>query len=116
LQGSVSIGGILSANGGGYPKDQGPCLAPTNGGGGGHAGCGGNGGSSCNSQEYGNAFAPVTWGSGGNTEENWAGAGAPGGGAIFISVGRDLSITGTVSADGLVGQQDCRNYNSVSGG
>ena len=99
----VSEDGFASAQGPGYPGGS-----SLNGGsaGGGHGGLGGKGSgvsSQASGAGYGNALAPVMFGSsGGANSSNGLGisGGGPGGGSIRLSVGGTLTLGGAIRASG----------------
>jgi hypothetical protein len=93
------LGGSSCQDGFGTSPGQGTC---NDGGGGAHATNGGNGdGSTAGTPAYGSNTAPVTWGSGGGAGGSQIGG--AGGGAVKLDVTNTLTLTGTISADGING-------------
>lgn len=97
----IDDGAEISANGRGYPADTGPGAGSGGGSYGGHGG-------GASGPTYGSESAPTDWGSGGSYNSYW-GAGAPGGGALRLSVGGTLAFNGRASVTGF-------NGNSGGGG
>jgi hypothetical protein len=101
---SADIAGTLSANGSGYPFNQGPgkgSFPSSNGSSG--AGYGGRGSIGFNGLPgdfYGNPFAPVDLGSGGAQTATYGDYKQSGGGAIQLAVAGSLAVGGTLSANG----------------
>ena len=80
------------------------------GGGAGHARAGGDGnapGSNPGGGSYGDAYAPVLFGSGGGdfngSSATTYGNGGSGGGFVTLTIGGDMSLAGTISSDGGAG-------------
>ncbi|MCD6528247.1 lamin tail domain-containing protein [bacterium] len=106
---SIDAGASISANGKGYPGDQGPGAGEKireiravvdKGGGGGYGGKGGNQGSAQGGLPYGSLTEPKDLGSGGGNN------GGAGGGAIIINVKDTLTLNGTISANGENGEAE----------
>lgn len=86
---TIDSGSKISGDAHGFAAGQGPGAGGTSTGGGyGGMGAGANGGDT-----YGSAIAPVNLGSGG-------GSGGVGGGAVKLTIGGNLTNSGTISADG----------------
>ncbi|MBT5823574.1 hypothetical protein HOH67_00395, partial [Candidatus Peregrinibacteria bacterium] len=105
--GSATIAGTIDLDELGYAQDGGPgkgVVTSGLGGGGGHGGTGGDGynltgdGIDTGGDVYGSVAAPIQPGSGG-AYDSPAAAGS-GGGAIRINISTNLSLTGTITADG----------------
>lgn len=100
----VQAGGLISANGLGYPV--GSAVGPgaghfggDTGSGGGYGGAGGHGDEGqAGGNPYGNAGAPLDWGSAGGPGES--GRYNPGGGVVSLSVVGTLTVDGTICANG----------------
>lgn len=107
---TIERGGALRADGAGYPGGLGTGFGRYYGGqpfvpAGGGAGYGGGGGTGGNPQAtggstYGSAANPVDRGSGGGGNNPTA-PGGSGGGAIRLTVNGELTVDGTLSANGL---------------
>jgi len=73
-------------------------------------GYGGNGAPSASGApggtNYGSATAPTAFGSGGGSGADTANGGSDGGGALRLSVGGTLTVSGNISANGNAGLQD----------
>ena len=95
VAGSALVSGTLTMSGSGYASGAGPATALSTGGGGGHAGCGAQGGAACDALEYGSAFSPTAWGSGGGagSAAYATHAGGAGGGALLLDVAGSLALT-----------------------
>ena len=105
----VAAGGSISADGKGYPGEQGPGYGyrissgstyfAT---GAGHAGYGGGAGTKYPGTPYDDCTNPNIPGSGGASGwlPNGSVPGAPGGGLIFVSVGGTAMLNGSISANG----------------
>ena len=117
----VQSGGTINLNGKGSARDAGTSIGTAaagfySAGGGGHGGFGGNAYSNKPNTggvvEYGSILQPVTLGSGGGTSTSSAsnGFGGAGGGAIKLDVTGILTVSGSITADGMVG-----TYNSTNG-
>ena len=110
---TLSSSAVMSANGLGYPagyqsNGSGPGAgagsASTYGSGAGYGGVGGGSPSSDTpGTTYGSASAPVDLGSGGGSQAGCTGNAGQGGGAIKIVAGGTATITGSITANGLVG-------------
>ncbi|MBI4655895.1 MAG: hypothetical protein HY746_04005 [Elusimicrobia bacterium] len=105
-------GGMITADGRGYPPGEGPGKGPDgiSGGGGSHGGAGGGGGPT-----YGSIINPMDFGSGGGARidqnENKIYPGGAGGGLIRLNVTGDLTVDGIIIANGVVGD----NYEGGAG-
>jgi len=106
---TIDAGGIFSMSGRGYTGGSGPGAGSTSSagprGGGSHGGFGGFGGNGAN----GSVLSPSTPGSGGGNGSGTFGSpyGGTGGGSLRITFANPqhvLTINGTLSADGLIGQ------------
>jgi hypothetical protein len=101
---TVQTGGLVDANGQGYPSASGPGKGASGGAGGG-AGHGGLGGNSqdeyAGGNVYGNVNAPTELGSGGG---NGGILGGEGGGSIHLVINGTLQVNGAVSANGNNGK------------
>ena len=110
---TIEAGGTISADGMGFPANQGrgpghgSQLTFFVGGGGGYGGNGGNANavSASGGIGYGNYLAPTDLGSGGASYLSGS-IGSAGGGAIHLSVLGTLIVNGTISADGMPGIGD----------
>jgi hypothetical protein len=104
---TVDGGARIIANAVGYPRNQGPGHGTGvgdmggNGGGGGYGGAGGSGFDSPGGITNGSLTMPVSPGSGGGAYGTQQGG--TGGGVIKINAVGDITINGTVSADGDAG-------------
>jgi len=99
---TIEAGGVLSADGQGFPIGQGPGAGGVDDhhtGGGGHGGYGGNANrpGAYGGDSYGSYDHPITLGSGAG---NYAGS-QPGGGAIHLVVDGTVQIDGSINANGL---------------
>ncbi len=95
---NIDAAGIITAEGSGYPRNQGPGTPTSSGGGGGgHGGAGGNGLHGSGGTSYGSLYQPVLFGSGGADDANGA---ASGGGAIILVVENAITVNGILSVDG----------------
>ena len=101
----VDGGSSISVSGRGYPANSGPGAGSNAGGGGdggaGHGGAGGNGngsgsGGPAGGGTYGDLHAPSLLGSGGGGS-----GGVQGGGAVRLFVGGQLTLNGTIVANGI---------------
>ncbi len=118
---TLQAGGSIVADACGYANDNGPGRGITGGGcsGGGYGGKGGNGSSGAvGGSPYGSSNAPIDPGSGGPI---YGGLtmyiGTHGGGAILIEASGNLSLYGTVSANGgRIGGPDPSNYGAGASG
>ena len=107
---NADLGGTVTADAFGYAQGNGPGAggSVTNqGAGGGYGGAGGNSANGATGgMTYGSAPQPVDFGSGGGAGTIFSSGGSAGGGAIHLSVGGTLDLTGSVTANGDAGQQD----------
>ncbi|MBI3994435.1 MAG: hypothetical protein HY349_00525, partial [Nitrospirae bacterium] len=110
--GDLTVAGTMTSDGLGSAaaSGSGPGGNITGSAGGGGAGHGGLGGAGylggAGGAAYGSPTAPVTVGSGGGTNTTYAGTGATGGsggGAIQLNIGGNLSVNGTITANGNPG-------------
>ena len=93
---TVDLGGVLWADGQGYPADQGPGRYPAAGGS--HGGVGGAG----TGLIYDSLLQPTWRGSGGSYGSYW-GVSQPGGGAFRLIVNGTFTLNGQFTANGLNG-------------
>jgi hypothetical protein len=110
---TIYAGATVTADGLGYPENQGEGRGGRgsygDGGGGGYGGCGGLPNSSTGGDSYGRADQPERIGSGGgnsNSEQQ----GGCGGGAVLLTAGGRISVEGNITAHGGWG-----NYRSGGG-
>lgn len=107
---NVNLAGTLAADFLGYAQTNGPgagSMISSQGSGGGYGGDGGNSVSGAiGGTNYGSLSQPVNFGSGGGAGVNTITGGSEGGGAIRITAGGTLNITGILSANGDYGWQD----------
>jgi len=104
----ITISGLINADGKGFRNTEGPGAAAASGGGG--AGYGGKGGDSGHGGIGGPAYGTVSGsdiekgsgGASGGGGGGWA-PGGPGGGCVILD-GSSVSISGAITANGLVGQ------------
>jgi hypothetical protein len=98
ISGNGTIVGSIDAAGQGYIAGYGAGTGTgtDRGGGGGHGGVGGAGPVGAGGGSYGSTTAPVTLGSGGA----WAGQGGSGGGAIKFNIFGNLTVSGSINANG----------------
>ena len=110
---TIDSGSSISANGTGYPGEEGPGVGGLYLGHGTGGGYGGKGGSrnDTGGSTYGSSVAPIDLGSGGGNGNATANIGGAGGGAIKLDVS-SLTVNGNISADG----GDGTNYVSIYGG
>ncbi len=121
----VESGGLLESDGRGYAAATGPgkggdgSAQNSRAGGGGHGGVGGIGGSGSvaagtglGGGTYGDLYAPISLGSGGGNQSGLPGG--AGGGAIKLAVANNLTVNGTISANG--GNGTTSNYGAGGGG
>ena len=117
---SVAPLGVVSADGLGYGSASGPGAgqssgSPTqSGGGGGHGSAGGRGEESLGGNSYGSAYLPVDLGSGGGKDGSTPGG--AGGGAIRLVISSNLTLSGTLTANGDPGKTGGANGVESSGG
>lgn len=106
---TINAGSTLTADYSGYGTSTGP-GAPTGIGGGGYGGAGGTANNgNAGGASYGSYSAPVDLGSGGSN--------GSGGGAIHLQALGILTVSGTISANGIDGSQPaCAVYSPGSGG
>ena len=90
---TVASNGQINVLGRGYAANQGPGKPPCNFSGGGYGGGGGSE-SGCSGPAYGSYSAPVNIGSGGGDSS--------GGGAVILNVTNNLTLNGSISAQGDV--------------
>lgn len=105
---TVEVGGAIRADGTGYPAGNGPGAGLSTsqiGSGAGHGGSGGASSRLPGGPAYGSVSMPTDRGSGGGLGILPA-SGGEGGGAIRLSVGRALTLNGTLSANGNPGLVD----------
>jgi len=88
---TIASGGKIYVSGKGYDINQGPGTGASQRGGG-YGGQGGN-----NTPTYGSVTNPVNSGSGGGP---YGGVASRGGGAVVLAIGGDLTLNGSVGADG----------------
>jgi hypothetical protein len=107
---SVISNASISVAGRGYPQAQGPGAGATlnsKGAGGGYGGYGGAAASgAAGGTVYGAALQPVDRGSGGGAGANTFTGGSEGGGALRLTVGGTLNLSGAINANGNIGVQD----------
>ncbi|CAG0936462.1 tRNA(Glu)-specific nuclease WapA [Thermoflexales bacterium] len=113
---TINPGGAITADGLGYPGQQGPgagiSTGWTNGpGGGAYGGWGGSGNGTSGGSPYGSVYQPHQSGSGGGSGNGLAGG--AGGGAIRLIVNDMLAVSGTLSTNGGAGTS---NTFDASGG
>ena len=122
---TLESGGLIDANTQGYAGATGPgkggdgSAQNSRAGGGGHGGVGGIGGSGSvaagtglGGGTYGDLYAPISLGSGGGNQSGLPGG--AGGGAIKLAVANNLTVNGTISANG--GNGTTSNYGAGGGG
>lgn len=112
----ATVNGTIHANGQGFPGATPPATGTgpggiaanyTGGTHGGRGGCRSNGSNVESAPEYGSVLNPVSLGSGG------ARVGADGGGAIRLTVTGELTVGGSITANGLTGTS---SYSGGAGG
>ncbi len=110
VMGNSTIAGDLDVDYLGNPLDNGPgagVAIDAEGSGGGYGGAGGASDSGApGGNTYGSAAHPTDFGSGGGNGADTTGGGSEGGGALRLSVGGTLNVTGNISANGDTGLQD----------
>jgi RHS repeat-associated protein/uncharacterized repeat protein (TIGR01451 family) len=114
---TIHPGGSITANGLGYPSQQGPGAGNSAGwthgpGGGAYGGWAGSGNAAAGGSPYGSVKNPHQAGSGGGAGNGLAGG--AGGGAIHLIVGEALVISGTLSANGNSGSSS--TFDASGGG
>lgn len=100
---TIEADGAISTRGRGFPFGQGPGSGGLGGGGrpgASHGGVGGNGAVIAALPAYGSAIFPTDLGSGAWPD---CGLGAPGGGAVRLSVGSTLAVFGLLGSDAATG-------------
>ncbi len=95
--------GRITADGRGFASATGPGagVSANEAGGGGHGGKGGNGANGAGGVAYGASPLPTTSGSGGGFDINSGVPGGAGGGVLWIDVAGQLTVNGTLSANGF---------------
>jgi hypothetical protein len=107
---NATISGDLTVDHLGYSQNNGPGAGATAGNESSGAGYGGAGGASSSGAPggttYGSAAGPTDFGSGGGNGVDTVTGGSSGGGALRLSVGGTLSVSGNISANGNSGLQN----------
>lgn len=110
---TVEAGGVITASA--NRTSAGPGAGAANGGGAGHAGAGGAGGGGAGGTTYANSNQVLDFGSRGGGGTGGA-AGGAGGGTLRLDVTNEISVQGTIAANGGAGESRTADCNAAGAG